>query len=84
MTNEELDKNKVNTEETAETPQEQTDDTKQSEETKETDEVTEEAPEEKSADDGEAEKVAKELASVKDQLLRTMAEYDNFRKRSAR
>lgn len=32
----------------------------------------------------EADKVSKELASVKDQLLRTMAEYDNFRKRSAR
>lgn len=36
------------------------------------------------AEDSEAEKVAAELASVKDQLLRTMAEYDNFRKRSAR
>lgn len=32
----------------------------------------------------EADKVSEELASVKDQLLRTMAEYDNFRKRSAR
>ena len=84
MTNEELDENKVNTEETAETSQEQNDDTKQSEGTKETDAVTENAPEEKTADDGEAEKVAKELASVKDQLLRTMAEYDNFRQRSAR
>ncbi len=29
-------------------------------------------------------KIAEELAAVKDQLLRTMAEYDNFRKRSAR
>ena len=36
------------------------------------------------AADGETEKAAKELAAVKDQLLRTMAEYDNFRKRSAR
>lgn len=34
--------------------------------------------------DSEAEKVAKELAATKDQLLRTMAEYDNFRKRSQR
>lgn len=34
--------------------------------------------------DSEAEKVAKELAAAKDQLLRTMAEYDNFRKRSQR
>ncbi|MDE6733050.1 MAG: nucleotide exchange factor GrpE [Oscillospiraceae bacterium] len=32
----------------------------------------------------EADKSTEELAAVKDQLLRTMAEYDNFRKRSAR
>lgn len=32
----------------------------------------------------EADKSAEELAAMKDQLLRTMAEYDNFRKRSAR
>lgn len=32
----------------------------------------------------EADKTADELAAVKEQLLRTMAEYDNFRKRSAR
>lgn len=32
----------------------------------------------------EDDKVSKELAAVKDQLVRTMAEYDNFRKRSAR
>ena len=32
----------------------------------------------------EADKSADELAAMKDQLLRTMAEYDNFRKRSAR
>lgn len=32
----------------------------------------------------EVDKTAEELAQVKDQLLRTMAEYDNFRKRSAR
>lgn len=30
------------------------------------------------------EKLAKELAQVKDQLLRTMAEYDNHRKRTAK
>lgn len=29
-------------------------------------------------------KISEELAAVKDQLVRTMAEYDNFRKRSAR
>ncbi|MGN1423593.1 MAG: nucleotide exchange factor GrpE [Oscillospiraceae bacterium] len=52
--------------------------------------VPDEAPaagvpaEEAPTEDSEAEKVAAELASVKDQLLRTMAEYDNFRKRSAR
>lgn len=32
----------------------------------------------------EEDKMADELAAVKEQLLRTMAEYDNFRKRSAR
>ncbi|MDE6728351.1 MAG: nucleotide exchange factor GrpE [Oscillospiraceae bacterium] len=32
----------------------------------------------------ESDKAASELAAMKDQLLRTMAEYDNFRKRSAR
>lgn len=54
--------------------------------TKEESEDAAEAAAEKSGDaaDGEAEKVAKELAAVKDQLLRTMAEYDNFRKRSVR
>ena len=34
--------------------------------------------------EGEADKSAAELAAVKDQLLRTMAEYDNFRKRTSR
>lgn len=34
--------------------------------------------------ESEGEKVSEELAAVKDQLVRTMAEYDNFRKRSAR
>lgn len=43
-------------------------------------EETEEAEVEKP----EADKSAEELAAMKDQLLRTMAEYDNFRKRSAR
>ena len=38
--------------------------------------------EEQADDDGD--KAESELATVKDQLLRTMAEYDNFRKRSAR
>ena len=32
----------------------------------------------------EDEKIAEELKAVKEQLLRTMAEYDNFRKRSQR
>lgn len=48
------------------------------------DETAETTVEVEKAADSEAEKVAKELAAVKDQLLRTMAEYDNFRKRSAR
>lgn len=43
-------------------------------------EVAEAQSEEQSADD----KLAAELAQVKDQLLRTMAEYDNHRKRTAK
>ena len=39
-------------------------------------------PEETAAN--EADKVAEELSAVKEQLVRTMAEYDNFRKRSQR
>ena len=39
-------------------------------------------PEETEAN--EADKVAEELSAVKEQLVRTMAEYDNFRKRSQR
>lgn len=60
------------------------------EEIKDTEEQTEEAaepadeaatePAQKSAE----EKLTEELAAVKDQLMRTMAEYDNFRKRVAR
>ena len=51
--------------------QEETVDTEKTEETQEPQEA-------------EEEKVAEELAAVKEQLIRTMAEYDNFRKRSAR
>lgn len=47
-------------------------------------EETEEADVEAEEPEAEADKAAAELASMKDQLLRTMAEYDNFRKRSAR
>lgn len=36
------------------------------------------------AEENEDSKIAEELKAVKDQLLRTMAEYDNFRKRSQR
>ncbi len=36
------------------------------------------------AEESDAEKVAEELSAVKEQLIRTMAEYDNFRKRSQR
>lgn len=39
---------------------------------------------EKPEAESEGDKVSEELAAVKDQLVRTMAEYDNFRKRSAR
>lgn len=34
--------------------------------------------------ESEADKISEELEQTKDRLLRTMAEYDNFRKRSAR
>ena len=39
---------------------------------------------EEAAVEVEDDKQATELAAIKEQLLRTMAEYDNFRKRSAR
>lgn len=52
------------------------------EEETEAEETVEEA--EVEIEDPEADKAAEELAAMKDQLLRTMAEYDNFRKRSAR
>ncbi|MGN1120119.1 MAG: nucleotide exchange factor GrpE [Oscillospiraceae bacterium] len=42
-----------------------------------------EQPAETPAED-EAAKLAKELATIKDQLLRTMAEYDNHRKRTVK
>ena len=47
---------------------------------------TEEAPAEAEAVDEQPadDKLAAELAQVKDQLLRTMAEYDNHRKRTAK
>ena len=45
-------------------------------------EVQPEQPEETASN--EADKVAEELSAVKEQLVRTMAEYDNFRKRSQR
>lgn len=55
----------------------------------ESEETIEETVEESEQPDAEVEvesedKADGELAEVKDQLLRTMAEYDNFRKRSAR
>lgn len=50
------------------------------EETAEESEAEAEQPEAET----EGDKVSEELAAVKDQLVRTMAEYDNFRKRSAR
>ena len=45
-------------------------------------EVQPEQPEETASN--ESDKVAEELSAVKEQLVRTMAEYDNFRKRSQR
>ena len=70
MTNEELDENKETTENTATAANEA--------DAGDTEELEEAAVE------VEDDKQAAELAAVKEQLLRTMAEYDNFRKRSAR
>ncbi len=44
----------------------------------------EEAQAEVSAEAAPADKTAEELAAVKEQLLRTMAEYDNYRKRAVK
>jgi len=54
------------------------------EETKEEPEAAEKAAPEINESEKEADKVSDELVAVKDQLVRTMAEYDNYRKRSAR
>ena len=68
MTNEEEIEKTENTEEAA---AEQTEQEVQTEQPKET-------------EANEDDKVAEELSAVKEQLVRTMAEYDNFRKRSQR
>lgn len=63
------------------------------EEIEKTEDITEEKPEQaeqekpeqpEETEANEADKVAEELSAVKEQLVRTMAEYDNFRKRSQR
>lgn len=68
MNEEEIEK----TEDIPEEKPEQAEQEKQPEQTEETSEAN------------EADKVAEELSAVKEQLVRTMAEYDNFRKRSQR
>ena len=47
-------------------------------------EQTEQEVQTEETEANEADKVAEELSAVKEQLVRTMAEYDNFRKRSQR
>ena len=55
------------------------------EEVKETaEEVDETAEAETAAEEKEQDPKDKEIASLKDQLMRNMAEYDNYRKRTAR
>ena len=60
------------------------------EEIEKTEDITEEQAEQETQTEpeeteaNEADKVAEELSAVKEQLVRTMAEYDNFRKRSQR
>ena len=50
----------------------------------ESEEVKEAADTKKKAEESETEKLKKELAEANDKYLRLMAEYDNFRKRSAK
>ncbi|SFC99000.1 nucleotide exchange factor GrpE [Ruminococcus albus] len=69
----ELEEEAVNTEETAEDTAEDT----------EKEENNDTAPEEENTQ-SEEEKLKAELADTKDKYLRLMAEYDNFRKRSAK
>ena len=54
------------------------------EEIKKTDENSETAEKAKPEEESEEEKLKKELDETKDRYLRLMAEYDNFRKRSAK
>ena len=54
------------------------------EEVKEAAETAEEAVEAAPTSDEEQDPKDKEIASLKDQLMRNMAEYDNYRKRTAR
>lgn len=58
----------------------------ESEEVKEAADTAENATEDtkKKAEESETEKLKKELAEANDKYLRLMAEYDNFRKRSAK
>lgn len=70
---EELEEQQAAQEETTETPAEEN-------EAEQGEVLTEEQPEEVD----ETEKLRQELAQSKDQYLRLMAEYDNFRKRSAK
>ena len=63
--------NEEEIEKTEDSPEEQAEQETQTEQTEET-------------EANEADKVAEELSAVKEQLVRTMAEYDNFRKRSQR
>lgn len=46
------------------------------------DKATDEVPEEKSEEKSEVEKLQEELAAAKEAHMRTLAEYDNFRKRT--
>lgn len=68
-----------NIEETAENSEEEAANTEAAEQNSEEEEKGEESKE-----PSEAEKLAAELAESKDKYLRLMAEYDNFRKRSAK
>lgn len=78
----ELEQEAAAEEEPEEVNEQQTEDNIEAEES--ADEVQQEQTEEKQPEPTEEEKLRKELEESKDKYLRLMAEYDNFRKRSAK
>lgn len=84
MNDDELEEIREDFEEAAEHEVEQEISQKDTKSESENDNESKSVSEKDTGSESESEKISKELAAVKDQLLRTMAEYDNFRKRSAK